>query len=178
MDHRAEMSMNRGRAALRNGVRHRDHLHIERPGFEAPLERDLVDRNLEPPAMLRELGFQHSRREWRRIHGHTEARPKIDHRADMILVRMRDDDAGERRALLFDEADVWKDDVDAWIVLALRKGDAEVDHQPLPVVLRAEPIEVGVHADLTETAQRKENEFFFPVRLFALAAAASHLPAF
>ena len=67
-------------------------------------------------------------------------------------------DAGEVGAVLLDEAHVGEDHVDAGIVLALGEGDAAVDHQPLARVGRPEAVEVGVHADLAEAAQRHEYE--------------------
>ena len=76
------------------------------------------------------------------------------------------------------KAEVGKNDVDARVVLALGKGDAEIDHQPLPRILGTDTVEIGVHADLTETAQRDENELLFPVRPFTLPADVRHLPFF
>ena len=58
---------------------------------------------------------------------------------------------------LDDEAQIRQDDVDAGLDLA-RERHAEVDHQPLPGVRRAEAVEVDVHADLAEAAERHEYE--------------------
>src|SRR4029079_5657842 len=105
-----------------------------------------------------------------------ETRPQLDHGADMVLVRVRDDDAGEVGTVFLDEAHVRKDDVDAGIVLALGEGDAAVDHQPAARVLRAEAVEVGVHADLAETAERQEYEFVAARRAARSTLLLAHAP--
>ncbi len=70
------------------------------PGLKAAVERDLADRNLLPVAVLGELRLQHAGREGRGVHRHAETRPQLDHRADVILVRVRDDDAGQAHSFL------------------------------------------------------------------------------
>ena len=139
-------------------MRERVELHVERPHLEPAVERNHVDRKLEVAAVLGKLRPQHARREGRGIDRCLEAWPQLDHGADMILVRVRQHQPGEVAPLLLDEAHVGQDDVDAGIVLALGKRDAAIDHQPLARILGAIAVEVGVHADLTETAQRYEYE--------------------
>ena len=73
-------------------------------------------------------------------------------------MRMGQDEAGEVRPLLLDEAQVGQDDVDAGVVLALGEGDAEIDHQPLARVGGPEAVEIAVHADLADAAERHEHE--------------------
>ena len=76
----------------------------------------------------------------------------------MILVRVGQHEADEVFPLLLDEAQIRQHDVDARLAL-VRKGDAEVDHQPLARVRRTEAVEIDVHADLAEAAERHEHEF-------------------
>ena len=95
----------------------------------------------------------------RGVDGRAQARPHLDQRADMILVRMGDEDAEQILALLLDEAQIGIDDVDARQVLLAAEAHAAIDQDPLPVVLRAEAVEGGVHADLAETAERDKNQF-------------------
>ena len=54
-----------------------------------------------------------SRREARRVDRRPQARPQLDERADMVLVRVGDDDAEQVLALLLDEAQIGQDEVDA-----------------------------------------------------------------
>src|SRR4029079_18535011 len=109
--------------------------------------------------VLRELRLQHAGGEGRRIDRRLEARPQLDDGADVVLVGMRDDDAGKVGAVLLDETHIWEDDVDAGVVLALGEGDAAIDHQPAALILRPETVEIGVHADLAQTAKCQEHEF-------------------
>ena len=75
----------------------------------------------------------------------------------MILVRVRQHDAFERRALLLDEAEVGEHDVDAGLGGGGER-DAEIDHQPAAGVGGTEPVEIDVHADLAQAPERDEHE--------------------
>ena len=44
-------------------------------------------------------------------------------------------------------------------MLLAAEAHAAIDEDPLPVVLRTETVERGIHADFAETAERDENEF-------------------
>ena len=67
-------------------MRDRDELHVERADLEAVVERHLLDRQLQLAAVLGELGPQHRRRERSCIDRHLEARPQLDHCAEVVLV--------------------------------------------------------------------------------------------
>ena len=73
----------------------------------------------------------------------------------MVLVPVRQDDAGELVLLLLDEFEVGQDEVDARII-RIGEGQPEIDHQPL--ALRA--VEIDVHADLARPAERAEQQLF------------------
>ena len=152
----------RDRAHLGNGMRERDELHVEGSELEAGIELHDVDRDLQIAAPLGELGAQHAGRERRRVDGRLEARPQLDHRADVVLVRVRDEDADEIAAVLLDEAHVGQDHVDAGVELALGEGDPAIDHEPLARIRRPVAIEVEVHADLAEAAKAHEHELVPP----------------
>src|SRR5262249_47716220 len=66
-------------------------------------------------------------------------------------------DAGERPLLLLDESEIGQHDIDPGLRL-VRKRDAEVDHEPLSRIGRAQPVEVDVHPDLAQAPQRHEDE--------------------
>ncbi len=110
-------------------------------------------------ALLGELGLEQRRGEWGCVDRRLEAGPQLDDGAEVILMRVRHDDADEILRVRLDEAEVGHDDVDAGIEVPLWKGDAEVDHQPFARLLRSQTVEVAVHPDFAETAERDENEF-------------------
>ena len=109
-------------------------------------------------AVLGHFRAQHAGRERRRDDLAAELRPQVEHGADMVFVRVRQDEADERLLFGGDEAQIRKHDVSARLRVA-RKGDAEIDHEPLPVLGRAVTVEIDVHADLAQAAERQEYEF-------------------
>ena len=76
----------------------------------------------------------------------------------MILVRMRDDKTDEVLLRLLDKGEVGHDEIRARQVLA-GEGKAEIDHQPFARLDRTVAVKRAIHADLAETAERRENEF-------------------
>ncbi len=76
-------------------MRDRDELDLERTDFDAAAERNGADRDfrragLAEPARLGEAGG-----EARHVDGRAERRPKLRQRADVVLMRVGDDDADE-----------------------------------------------------------------------------------
>ena len=107
---------------------------------------------------LGEFRFQHLGGERRGIdRDAAELRPEIDHRAEMILMRVGEQQAVDVVALVLEEADVGQDDVDAGLGVAA-EGDAHVDDQPLARAAAAIAVEIQIHADLAHAAQRQEDE--------------------
>ena len=98
-----------------------------------------------------------SGREARHIDGRAQVRPKLGKGADVILMRMGDDDPDQILLRLLDEAEIRHDEIDARQVLA-GEGDAEVDHQPLARVRRPIAVKGAIHADLAQAAERGEHE--------------------
>ena len=97
VQHDAERGADGERVGLRDRVRDRNELQIERADIEAPVERHLLDRQLQLAAVLGELGFQHRRGEGSCIDRRLQPRPQLDDRAEMVLVRVGEHEAGERR---------------------------------------------------------------------------------
>ena len=87
-----------------------------------------------------------------------QARPHLRHRPDVIFMRVGDEDAGEAFPLLLDEAQIGQHDIHARLRI-VGEGDAAIDHQPLPVLGRADTVEVDVETDFADSAQRQKHEF-------------------
>ena len=78
----------------------------------------------------------------------------------MVLMGVGENEAYEIRALGFEKGDIWKDDIDARLVLAA-EGDAHIDDEPLSILLRPVAIDVEIHADLPNATEGEEDEFRF-----------------
>jgi hypothetical protein len=116
-----------------------------------------MQRHLAAPGRLVQLFFQHCQRQPCGMDRRPEPGPHFRNRAEMILVRMGENDAKQVLPLRFDEAQIGKHDVHAGFAV-VRKGDAEIDHQPLAAARRAEAIEIDIHADLAHPAEGKEDQ--------------------
>ena len=90
----------------------------------------------------------------------------------MILMGVGQHQADQVLALLFEEADVGHDQVDAGQMLLVAKGHAEIDRQPRSLMAVAETIDRQVHADLADTAERRKGQFIRPRHQLAPAEAA------
>ena len=135
----------------------RHEFDVERSDRHAParghdLDRDLGRSRLAEPARLRKTGG-----EGRSVDPGSEARPKVGERADVVLVRVGDDDADEVLPQPLDEADVGQDEIDPGQVVAGER-DAEIDHQPLARARRPVAVERAIHADLAEASERREHQ--------------------
>ncbi len=153
-------------------MRHADQLDIEGADGAAVSERHDLERKAVEHTHLRELRLEHLGGEGGGIDGDAaKERPEIDHCAEMVLVRMGEQEAGDIVALLLEEADVGEDDVDARLLVAA-EGDAHVDDQPLARPRAAVAVEVEIHADLANAAERHEDELgAFSVRFSRHVAA-------
>ena len=149
-------------------MRDRDQLDVERPELEAAAERHDLDRNIRRARFAQPLGLEQRGRERRRIDRAAQARPQIEQRAEMILVRVGEHEAGEIAPLRDQERDVRHDQVDAGQVVA-RERHAEIDRDPVALAPVAEAVEREIHPDLADAAERREQEFAWPSRC-------AHLP--
>ena len=157
VDDEAGRRPDRQRRAFRDRMGDRHELDVERADRHARAGPDDLDRNLRrarlaEPARLGEAGG-----EGRGVDLSAEARPQIGERADVVLVRVGDDDADEVLPHLLDEADVRHDRVDARQVLA-GEGDAEIDHQPFARLRRPVTVERAIHADFAQAPEGREHE--------------------
>ena len=157
MEHIASRSAQEDHVAFRDRVRNRHQVHVERPDIEAGALRHLDDGHFGCIGMLLKLALEQVRREFGRIDRRAQARPHLGHRADVILMRVGDEDAGEAFPLFLDEAQIGQHDIHARFGI-VGEGDAAVDHQPLPVLGRADAVEVDVETDFADSAQGQKHK--------------------
>jgi hypothetical protein len=153
MQHGAGRGPDHQRVRLRDRMGQRDQLDVERPDVEPAAERLLDDLDRMEQAGLRELQAQDRGGERRRVDRAAEPRPQMADRADMVLMRVGDDEAGQVGLALGGEARIGHDDLDPRHGL-VRKRDAQIDHQPFAGIA----VEVEVHADLAGAAQGQEHQ--------------------
>ena len=139
-------------------VGERDQLHLERSEGELAAKGDLCQRHIVEDAGVAQLLAQQEGGEGGGVAGRLQPGPEPAHRADVILMRVGQDDAEDVVGMLFDEARVGHDDLDA------RRGrvaesHAEIDHDPLPRMGRTVAVEIEVHPDLVRPAEGEEHEF-------------------
>ena len=139
-------------------MRNRHEVDVERPDIEAGALRHLDNGHLGGVGVLLELALEQVRGELGHVDGRAQARPHLGHSADVILMRMGDEDAGEAFPLLLDEAQIGQHDIHPRFGI-VREGDAAVDHQPLPVFWRADTVEIDVKTDFADSAQGQKHKF-------------------
>ncbi len=169
MQNGAERGANDQAVRFRNRVGHRHELDVERPEREASAERNDIDRHLARARLALPLGLEQGRGERRRIDRQLEPRPQIEQRAEMVLMRVGEHEPEEIAPLLQQIADVRQDQIDAGQVVA-GKRYAEVDRDPLPAPLVADPVDREIHADLADPAERREDEFVASVPCSAITS--------
>ena len=146
---------------FRNRMRHGAKFDVERADLKAAAEFDDIDRDFRRARFARALGGDHGGGKGRRVKRDLQLRPQIENGAVVILMRMRDDHAGDVLALGDQIFDVGENQVDARQMFFLREGNAEIDRQPFARALRPEPVDRQVHADLADAAERREYQFLF-----------------
>ena len=155
---RAQRRADRQAVRLGDRVGQRDQLQLERAELDRAAQRHLGDLRLVQQAGLAQLLAQQEGGEGRGVDRRLQPRPQPGDRADVVLVGVGQHDAQDVVGVLLDEGRVGQDDLDARRGL-VAEGHAEIDHDPLAVVRRAEAVEVEVHADLVRPAERQEDEF-------------------
>ncbi len=98
--------------------------------------------------------------EGRGVERRAQARPQPGQSADMVLVRMGQDDADNVIGILLDKGRIGHDQIHARRGL-IAEGHADIDDDPLAVIGRAIAVAIEIHADLVRAAQRQEDEFVF-----------------
>src|SRR6185503_16408268 len=170
--HGPDLGVDRERMRFRYRMRDRDEFDAELADIDATARRHHRDRDLRRIALGLALGLEQGRAELRRIDRASQLRPEINDRAEMIFVGMRQHKADQVLALFLEKADVRHDEVDAWQMFLITKGDAEVDCKPRALLAFAEAIDRQVHADLADAAERRKGQFVRPCHQLAPMEAA------
>ena len=145
------------RIALCDGVGQRDVSDLEGTNLETPVVFfDLMQLDFAKQARFLELAPHQFHRERRRIDRHAEIGCEVWHGADVIFMRMGENDSFKLLRPLLDEFEVGEHKVHPGI-LAARESHAQIDHQPLAVAA----VEVDVHPDLARAAEREKQQFVF-----------------
>src|SRR5215472_8904502 len=76
----------------------------------------------------------------------------------MVLVRVGEHDAGKVSPLFQEIADVGIDQIDARKMLFAGERDPEINDNPAPAILLAEPVNCEIHPDLADTTQGREHK--------------------
>ena len=139
----AELGADHQRLRFRQGVRDGQELQVERADLELAaglhdVNPDLVDQPGFPQLALEDGGGER-----RRIDRAAHLPPQVGDCADVVLVRMGDDQGQQVVPPLGDETGVGHHDLDLGVLVA-PETDAAVDRQPLP----AGAVEIKVHAYL------------------------------
>ena len=138
-------------------MRHRKEFDLERSEGGALSRTAGLDHAGVEPALL-QLAAGDLGGEWRRDDGRAQARIQQPYGADVILMRMGDDDRLQPVRLRLDERGVRRHQVDAGRGVHVAECDAAIDHQPAAVLGRSYAVEIHVHADLAGAAERQVHE--------------------
>src|SRR6185437_15559094 len=110
------------------------------------------------------LGGQQRGGKWRRINRNSKPRPQIEHRAEMILMRVRKDEPCEVFSFLDQIANVRKDQIDSGQMLLGGKRHPQIDGKPGALARVTDAVDRQVHADLADAAKRREYKFLLRPR--------------
>src|ERR1700733_4676307 len=135
----------------------RDEFDYERANRTLLAELDDLQWYLRRARLAEPTRLGQSGRKARHIYGRAQVRPEFGKGAEVVLVRVSDDDPDQILLCLLDKSQIRHNEIDAGHVLA-RKGDAKVNHQPLASVRRPIAVKRAIHADLAQAAKRGEHE--------------------
>ena len=82
----------------------------------------------------------------------------MTHRADVVLMRVGDEQRLDAVLVLFQPGDIGQDQIDTGRCAHVRKGHAHVDNNQALLARLAVAINIAVHADLAGTTQRQINQ--------------------
>ena len=139
-------------------MRHGDQLDVEWADRAPVPERNDLERKAVDQSHLGELRLEHLGGKGRGVNRDAgELRPQIHHGAEMILMRVGEQEADDIVLLLLDEADIGEDHIDARLGLAA-EGDSHIDDEPFARAIAPVAVEIQIHADLAHAAKRQEDE--------------------
>ncbi len=114
---------------MRNG----NCFELEWTDFESFASLEDRDRDFRCTKFRLTFCFKQACREWCRVDRRFQAWPKIEQRAVMVFMRMRNDDAAQIVLLGFKEANIRQDQIRARMFWT-GKAYAHVDHDPFTIV--------------------------------------------
>ena len=112
-------------------MRHGNELDVEWPDIETAAKRNDFHGDFRRAGLARAFCVEQCGRERRGIDRQLQPRPQVEQRAEMILMRMGEHQAGEVLALLHEIANVGQNQIDAGQMFLCRKRHAEVDSKPV-----------------------------------------------
>ena len=140
---------------------HVDEFHLEYARRHRIARLDHVQRNASGQPVLLQLVFAQRQRQLRSVYRRREIPQHIRHRADMILMAVRNEIAAELFLIVLQIARVRNHQIDARHILA-RENRSDIHHNQIVLIL----INRHVLADFAQAAQRDDLES----RLFAAFA--------
>src|ERR1700691_4273619 len=160
MDDAAQRRADRKRIRFRNGMRHIDEIDGEGAELQPRAGLRYIYRDVRRARFAEAARFKQGGGERRGVKRNVEFRPKVDQRAHMVFVSMRQHQTDEVLSLLDEIADVRQDEVDTRQMLLGGKGNAAVDDQPRPLSAVAETVDRKVHSDFADAAERGKYQFW------------------
>ena len=136
---------------LRHGMGDGDEAQVEFANGERATGRDRVDGHLLEQLRLPQLAPQHGGGKRRGIDRAAQLRPQVGHGAQMVLMRMGDDQTDQILAAFGDEDRIRQQDLGLRRVVAA-EADATVHRQPAIALA----VEVEVHPDFACSPQREK----------------------
>ncbi len=156
VQHRAQRRLDGQAVRLGDRMGHGDEGDVERSQLNAAAQRHLDQLDLVQDSGLAKLLADQEGGEGRGVQRRLHPAPQPAQSADMVLMRVGQDDAADR--LAFQEGGIWHDHIDAGR-RQVAEGHAHIDHDPLAVRLGAVAVQIQVHTDFARPAQRQEDEF-------------------
>ena len=153
MQHQAIGRAQGQRLRFRDGMGHGDEAAIKGAKLHAPARRQFQQAHFMDHAGFTKLAAQHGKHEGSAIDGAAQLPPQMHHRADMVFMRMGDDQAKQSAAVFGKPGRVRHHDIGFRLI---RPGKAK------PAIHRQQgaitAIDIKVHSDLTRPAQRDKGK--------------------
>jgi hypothetical protein len=109
MQHRSDFGVDCERMRFRNRMRHRNELDVERPEIDAAARGHHRDRNFRRIALGGAFGLKQGGAELGRVDRALQFGPEVDDGAEMVFVGVRQHQADQVLAFLFEELDIGHD---------------------------------------------------------------------
>ena len=151
MDDHAERRSDGQRHAAHERMGDVDELDRERPQLQPVAGLDGVELDVIDHAMLFQTPLHQRQREGGAVHRHGDLLQQKRHAADMVFVAVGQDQAADVGRVLFQIAEIGRDDIDAQ-ELVIREHHPGVHYDDVVAVADGH----GVHPELAQAAQRDD----------------------